>query len=156
MKHGFSFGVVVIAAILAFEVFNYSVTEYALRDLLGNLSLSGLSWATILAIAFCGIDFAGIARLFILESGGNEPNGIWYLFGAWLLAATLNAAIIWWGISIALIAKNPELSKDILTIVPLFVAVFTWLIRVIIIGIVSIAGDRLFSSKPTQSLTSVK
>ncbi len=42
-------------------MFNCSTTEYALTDLLGDLDFLNVRWATILAIAFCGIDFAGIA-----------------------------------------------------------------------------------------------
>ena len=82
---------IIVTALLAFEMFNYSTTEYALSDLLGKNQFLGLRWATILAIAFCGIDFAGIARLFTPERGSNEPKAVWYLFGAWFLAATMNA-----------------------------------------------------------------
>src|SRR5271157_5058474 len=64
LQRGMAFGGIIIVALLAFELFNYSTTEYALSDLLGNLRFIGLPWATILSIAFCGIDFAGIARLF--------------------------------------------------------------------------------------------
>ena len=61
MRRGLVFGVIIITALLAFEFFNYSTTDYALRDLLGDLEFMGIAWATILAVAFCGIDFAGIA-----------------------------------------------------------------------------------------------
>ena len=96
-RPGLLFGVLILAALLAFELFNYSTTDYALRDLLGNLQFAGIPWATILAIAFCGMDFAGIARLFTPEQGADEPKEVWYLFGAWLLAATMNAVLTWWG-----------------------------------------------------------
>jgi hypothetical protein len=97
MRRGLLFGLMIIAALLAFEAFNYTTTDYALRDLLGDLDFLGIYWATILAIAFCGIDFAGIARLFTPEQGSDEPVEVWYLFGAWLLAATMNAMLTWWG-----------------------------------------------------------
>ena len=54
----------IFGALIAFEIFNYSTTDHALQDLLGNFQFGGLRWSTILALAFCGIDFAGIARLF--------------------------------------------------------------------------------------------
>ncbi len=57
-NRGLIFGVIIIAALLAFEAFNYSTTDYALRDLLGDLKFLGVHWATILTVAFCGIDFA--------------------------------------------------------------------------------------------------
>lgn len=140
----------IIAALLAFEVFNYSTTEFALTDLLGDLSFAGIRWATILAVAFCGIDFAGIARLFTPEKGNDEPTEVWYLFGAWLLAAAMNAMLTWWGVSIAILNHetlgNDVVARDtLLRVVPIFVAVLVWLIRVLIIGTFSVAGDRLFS-----------
>ena len=149
-RRGMAFGLIIISALLAFEIFNYSTTEFALSDLLGDLSFAGISWATILALAFCGIDFAGIARLFTPEEGGNELHEVWYLFGAWLLAATMNAMLTWWGVSIALLNHeslgNAVVDREtLLKIVPLFVAILVWLIRVLIIGTFSVAGERLFS-----------
>ncbi len=100
------FGAIIILALLAFELFNYSTTDFALDDLLGDLNFAGLRWSTILALAFCGIDFAGIARLFTPEQGADEPAEVWYLFGAWLLAATMNAMLTWWGVSIAILQQT--------------------------------------------------
>lgn len=150
IQRGLLFGFMIILALLAFEVFNYSTTDYALTDLLGELDFYGISWATILAIAFCGIDFAGIARLFTPEQGEDEPVEVWYLFGAWLLAATMNAMLTWWGVSIAVLSHetlgNSIIDRGtLLRMVPIFVAVMVWLIRVLIIGTFSLAGDRLFS-----------
>ena len=150
LRRGLLFGVLILAALLAFEMFNYSTTDYALTDLLGNLRFLGISWATILAIAFCGIDFAGIARLFTPEQGAEEPAEVWYLFGAWLLAATMNAMLTWWGVGIAILNHNTLgnalVSREtLLKVVPVFVALMVWLIRILIIGTFSVAGDRLFS-----------
>src|SRR5688572_19323569 len=80
-QRGMAFGIIIVAALFAFEIFNYSTTDYALADLLGDLSFFGVRWATILAIAFCGIDFAGIARLFTPEDNTNAQGEVWYLFG---------------------------------------------------------------------------
>lgn len=141
-------GIIILTALLAFEMFNYSTTDYALRDLLGDLKFAGIHWATILTVAFCGIDFAGIARLFTPEQGENEPKEVWYLFGAWLLAATMNAVLTWWGVSMAIVNHNVQstavVSSEMLTkVVPLFVALMVWVIRILIIGSLSVAGDRL-------------
>ncbi|NPV77094.1 MAG: hypothetical protein HPY59_12065, partial [Anaerolineae bacterium] len=139
VKPGLVLGLIIMTALLAFEMFNYSTTEYALRDLLGELSFAGLRWATILAVAFCGIDFAGIARLFTPEQGSEEPKEVWYLFGAWLLAATMNAMLTWWGVSMAIVSHNVQstavVSAQMLTrVVPVFVSVMVWVIRILIIG----------------------
>ena len=154
LRRGLIFGAIIIAALLAFEIFNYSTTDYALSDLLGDLKFLGMRWATVLAIAFCGIDFAGIARLFTpgseSERGPIDHNESWYLFGAWLLAATMNAMLTWWGVSLAVLGRHnlsdAVVSHDtLLHVVPIFVAVLVWLIRVLIIGAFSAAGDRLFT-----------
>jgi hypothetical protein len=150
IRRGMFFGLLIITALFAFEMFNYSTTDFALTDLLGDLKFLGISWATILAIAFCGIDFAGIARLFTPEQGADEPAEVWYLFGAWMLAALMNAMLTWWGVSIAIINHqtlgNAVVARGtLIKVVPIFVAVMVWLIRVLIIGTMSIAGDRLFS-----------
>lgn len=155
LRRGLAFGAIIVGALLAFEIFNYSTTDFALSDLLGDLEFLGLRWATILAIAFCGIDFAGIARLFTPEEGDEEPAEIWYLFGAWLLAATMNAMLTWWGVSIAILGHetlgNAVVDREtLLRIVPIFVAVLVWLIRVLIIGTFSVAGDRLFSQSEAR------
>jgi hypothetical protein len=129
-----------------------SSTDFALTDLLGSdLKFAGIRWATILSVAFCGIDFAGIARLFTPEKGRDEPAEVWYLFGAWLLAAAMNASLTWWGISVAVMdhtaAGSVLVSREMLTkAIPVFVAIMVWLIRVLIIGTFSLAGENLFST----------
>ncbi len=149
IRRGALFGGILLGALLAFEVFNYSTTDFALRDVLGDLRFAGLRWSTILSLAFCGIDFAGIARLFTPEKGRDEPAEVWYLFGAWLLAAAMNATLTWWGVSIAIFSHTSEGSvlvgqSTMTKVVPIFVAVMVWLIRVLIIGTFSMAGENLF------------
>jgi hypothetical protein len=148
-RRGAVFGFMIFGALLAFEIFNYSTTQFALQDVLGDLTFMGIQWATILALAFCGIDFAGIARIFTPEQGRNEPAEVWYLFGAWLLAAGMNATLTWWGVSVAM--ENRQIagtaiieSSTMMTAVPIFVAVMVWVIRILIIGTFSSMGDRLF------------
>jgi hypothetical protein len=150
IRRGALFGGILLGALLAFEVFNYSTTDFALHDVLGDLRFAGLRWSTILSLAFCGIDFAGIARIFTPEKGRDEPAEVWYLFGAWLLAAAMNACLTWWGVSVAIINHSPAgsafVSQTTMTkAIPVFVAVMVWLIRVLIIGTFSVAGENLFS-----------
>ena len=151
-NRGAAWGLMIIGALLAFEIFNFSTTQFALLDVLGDLAFGGMRWATILAIAFCGIDFAGIARIFTPEQGADEPKEVWYLFGAWLLAAMFNASLTWWGVSVAIVnhtsqAGGAVISNEAMTkIVPVFVAGMVLLIRVLIIGTFSLAGDRMFTT----------
>ncbi len=158
LQRGTVFGAILVVALLAFEVFNYSTTDFALTDLLGaNLTFAGLRWATILSVAFCGIDFAGIARLFTPQTeASQEPAEVWYLFGAWVLAAAMNATLTWWGVAVA-ISGHTALGSAIigretmLKVVPVFVAVMIWVIRILIIGTFSMAGDRLFSMADSRA-----
>ncbi len=155
LRPSLAFVVIIFGALIAFEIFNYSTTDHALADLLGTLTFVGIPWSTILAIAFCGIDFAGIARLFTPEQGADEPKEVWYLFGAWLLAATMNAILTWWGVSLA-VASHPVQSSAVVdpatitTVVPVFVAIMVWVIRILIIGTLSLAMDRLLHPGAVQ------
>jgi hypothetical protein len=156
---GILFGLIILVGLIAFETFNFSTTEFALADLLGNLSFAGVSWATILALAFCSIDFAGIARLMTPESSDQQPAEIWYLLGAWFLGATMNAMLTWWSVSLALVGHaglgNEVLGRDaLLGSVPLFIAALVWLIRVLLIGTLTLAGGRLFSLGQRQVVRS--
>lgn len=152
INRGAAWGMMILGALVAFEIFNYSTTQFALTDVLGTLEFAGMRWASILAIAFCGIDFAGIARIFTPEQGSAEPKEVWYLFGAWLLAAAFNASLTWWGVSVAIVnhtsaASGAVVSNATLTkVIPIFVSAMVLLIRVLIIGTFSLGGDRLFST----------
>jgi hypothetical protein len=149
-KRGLIFGVIILCALLAFEVFNYSSTSFALRDILGDLTFGGIRWATLLAFAFCAIDFAGIARIFTPEQGRDEPAEVWYLFGAWFLAAAFNAMLTWWGVSVAVLSRGAQggalLGQPAMVkLIPIFVAAMVLTIRVLLINTFSIAGERIFS-----------
>ncbi len=151
LKRGAIFGSILISALLAFEVFNFGTTSFALRDVLGNLKFAGVQWSTILAIAFCGIDFAGIARIFTPEQGRDEPAEVWYLFGAWLLAAGFNAMLTWWGVSVAIINHTSEGGSllgqaTMMKVVPIFVAGMVWLIRVLAVA----RGDHHIRERAAQ------
>jgi hypothetical protein len=156
IRSGAVYGTIILLAMVAFEAFNYGTTAYALRDLLGDLRFAGIQWATLMALAFCGLDFAGIARL-INQSGRKEnPKESWYLFGAWLIAATFNAALTWWGVSIAISGhtlRSAEVvnTKTLITVVPVLVAIMVWVIRILIIGSLSSALDRISASKRTPA-----
>jgi hypothetical protein len=143
--------VILLVALIGFEMFNYSTTVVALTDLLGDLTFAGLKWATILAIAFCGIDFAGVARLFMPEEDTQGPKELWFLFGAWLLAATMNATLTWWGVAMSISSHSMRstaiIDAHILTdVVPVFVAVMVWVTRILLIGSFSFSGKRLFAA----------
>jgi hypothetical protein len=149
-QRGLIIGIVLVVALVAFETFNFSTTQFALGDLLGTFGFAGIAWATILALAFCSIDFAGIARLLTPEKGQKAPAEVWYLLVAWLLGATMNAMLTWWSVSLALIEHqglgNEVLGRAaLLQSVPIFIAALVLLIRVLLIGSLTLTGERLFS-----------
>lgn len=142
-------GLLFLVALIAFEIFNFDTTQFALESFLGSASFAGLGWATVLAIAFCAIDFAGLLRFFLPEAEDSEtPVEVWYLMGAWLLGATMNALMTWWAVSLTLLDHelgNEILSRSqILHVVPVFVAVLVWLTRILFIGAFTVAGGYLF------------
>ena len=159
-SRGAAWGLMILGALLAFEIFNFSTTQFALLDMLGDLTFAGVRWATILAIAFCAIDFAGIARIFTPQQGADEPKEVWYLFGAWFLAAAFNAMLTWWGVSVAIVNHTSASGGAVISnetmvkIVPIFVAAMILLIRVLIIGTFSLAGDRLYTTDQKRSYNS--
>jgi hypothetical protein len=153
-------GLLFLVALIAFEIFNFDTTQYALENLLGPVSFAGLRWATVLAIAFCAIDFAGLVRFFLPEEAGSEtPAAIWYLMGAWLLGATMNALMTWWAVSLTLL--NHDLGNEVLSrqqlleTVPIFVAVLVWLTRILFIGAFTVAGGFFFDVKRPQPARAV-
>ncbi len=150
----------IFAALLFFELFNFSTTEYALRDLMGSLNFLSVPWATILALAFCGIDFAGIARLLSPNPVKSEPKETWFLFGAWMIAATMNAGLTWWGVAMAIVNHNVASAAvvnpaTLLKIVPVFVAIMVWVIRILIIGSLSYTIERLLGRQRHHNVTPV-
>jgi len=154
-------GIILLTALIAFEIFNFDTTRYALNSLLGEITFVRLSWATILAIAFCAIDFAGLARLFTPQKGEDEPKEVWYLMGAWLLGATMNAVMTWWAVSITLLNHqylgNEILDREqLLRFVPIFVAVLVWLTRILFIGSITVAGEHMFDFHGTADTANGK
>ncbi len=147
-RNSLAIGVILLVALVAFEMFNFDTTRYALNSLLGEVRFLGLTWAAILAIAFCAIDFAGLVRFFMPEEQIGQSKEYWYLMGAWLLGATMNAIMTWWAVSLTLL--NHDLGNEVLSraqlleVVPIFVAVLVWLTRILFIGALTVAGGYLF------------
>ncbi len=153
------YSAIIILALIAFEAVNYSTTAFALRDLLGNLKFAGIRWSVLLALAFCGLDFAGVARLVTQKGNSREEKNSWYLFGAWLIAATFNAALTWWGVSIA-VSNHSLRSAEVIniqqltTIVPVIIAIMVWVIRVLIIGSLTSSLEKKTYTRPSTPKTS--
>ncbi len=156
VSRGSAMGWLMLGALVAFELFNFSTTEFALGDLLGDLGTAGVRWATILALAFCAMDFAGLARLLTPLRGASHLAERSYLVGAWALAAGMNAVLTWYAVSLALLTHtglgSEVLGREALIRgVPLFVALLVLLVRVLVIGSFSLSGSRLFSQGDSRT-----
>lgn len=151
------YAAILVVALVSVEGFNYSTTQVALKDLLGSIKFIGIPWYAILALAFCCIDFAGVARLFIPDDQAQKTESLWYLFGAWLLAATVNALLTWWGVAMALADHAPSSThiidpSIIYEFVPVMVAVMVWVTRILLIASFSRNGlSRPMSGRAAQS-----
>ena len=146
---------ILLIGLIAFEMFNYSTTDYALKDLLGDLKFAGFYWSTILAVAFCLIDFAGIARLFMPGNKLSDIKEDWFLFGAWFLAATMNAILTWWGVSMSIVNHSIMSSKiidseTIHLVVPIFVSIMVWVTRILLIGSLTLSDQRTTTKSQTR------
>ena len=147
------FGLILLISIIAFELYNFDSTRYSLSTFFGDLDFWGIPWAVILAIAFCGVDFAGVAQLFTPQRGREEPRAVWFLFGVWLLASVVNAILTWWAVLIAMITTGVEANElytaeQMLSVIPWVVAAMVWLARILLIGVAAFGGDHLLARKP--------
>ena len=136
-------GMLLAVALVAFEIFNFSTTRYALADLLGDVSFVTLRWATILAIAFCAIDFLSLLRFFGARQEGGPAAEASYWISAWLLGAIMNALATWWATNLMLLAQGGSAS-GLLDTLPYVVAFLVVLARVLFIGAFAVASGYLF------------
>ena len=95
--------------LIVFEIVNFSVTEFALTDLIGPVPM-----ATLLAIVFSLIDLGPV-----LVTGRSEG----LILGIWFIAAVMNASLSWQ----AFVLFMPELTA-------LLFAAALLIIRLIVIG----------------------
>lgn len=147
---------ILIAALIGFEIFNFDTTKFALMDLMGGIRFLGIEWAAILAFAFCGIDFAGLVRMFTPEQGmQNEPKEVWLLMGAWLLGASMNAVMTWYAVGLALTPRSAGTTlvtkEEMMRYAPVFVALLVWLTRILLIGSISVTTDRMLHGTGRRS-----
>ncbi len=140
---------ILVVGLAAFEMFNLDSTRFALDHLMANQRLWGLEWGLVLALAFGSIDFAGLARILTpATTWEEEPREVWFLTGAWLLGATMNAVMTWYAMVVLMTARGVQTGVGIvdqtavLDIAPVFIAVMVWLTRVLLISSLALALER--------------
>lgn len=140
---------ILVVGLAAFEVFNLDSTRFALARLMANQRLWGLEWALVLALAFGSIDFAGLARILTpAATWEEEPREVWFLTGAWLLGATMNAVMTWYAMVVLIAPHSAQVGAGVvsqtavLNIAPVFIALMVWLTRVLLISSLALALER--------------
>ncbi len=140
---------ILVVGLAAFEVFNLDSTRFALAHLMANQRLWGLEWALVLALAFGSIDFAGLARILTpAATWEEEPREVWFLTGAWLLGATMNAVMTWYAMVVLIAPHSAQVGAGVvsqtavLNIAPVFIALMVWLTRVLLISSLALALER--------------
>jgi hypothetical protein len=150
-------GLILTVALLGFELFNFDTTRFALSHLMAGRRFLGLEWAAVLALAFGSLDFAGLVRVFTPEKElKQESSEIWWLTGAWLIGASLNAMMTWYAMALLIAPLGVEIGATLFThaqmlrYAPLFIALLVWLTRVSLISSVALALERLAATGSGQ------
>lgn len=149
---------IMLAALIGLQLFNFSTTEYALLTLFGDARLAGIPWATLLALTFTVLDLTALVRLFSPgQSAVRFDAAGWYLLGAWFLTATLNATLTWWTLALVIAQHAPAdailTRAQLLATAPIFFAALVWLARLFIVGGLSLTGDLTHTLRPALALT---
>lgn len=138
--------VMLLLAMVGFELFNFATTRGALDYFFGSATLLGIPWAVLIAVPACLVDFAGLSRIFTPQTGRDEPKSVWLTMGGWGLAAILNAGLTWYA-TVEVMATvsglgNEIISRDALLLwFPIGIALFVLLIRITLIGSLNVAGE---------------
>lgn len=138
-----SYGIfaILFLAVIGFELYNFSANEFALRYFYPSQTFFGVPWSALLAMASCLTDFAAISTIFARNP--KEDSIARYLRYGWFLAAIFDAGMNWWATSLSMLS-NPVLGNeilaraDLLTTVPALVAIMVLLIRVSLVGALSV------------------
>lgn len=141
---------IIFLCLLCFEIFSYSSSYEAIDRLTGMTT-----WATMLAFAFCAVDFAGLAKLVMPEMRNLPEMPLFFLSGAWVLSAIGDTSLTWFVVS----TQTSTLTRHILvtagvlspkfftTWLPLLVAVFTWGVQVFLVTRIGAITDKLVTEK---------
>ncbi|OGG01493.1 hypothetical protein A2Z33_00415 [Candidatus Gottesmanbacteria bacterium RBG_16_52_11] len=154
---GFWLGLLINFCTLAFALFVFIVSSFALNNLMGEMEFAGIFMANIFAIALALLDYAGISRLYVPDDGDprSKRYAIYLLIG-WLVCALVVWVLTWWSVLVILLdktdfapfIKNPEINLVAFRLAPITIAEVVFLTRILLYAAVSRSGARLFTQKP--------
>ncbi|MCA9998760.1 MAG: hypothetical protein KDE56_23510 [Anaerolineales bacterium] len=148
---------IITLAVLGFELFNFDTTRFALATIMRGRTFAGLSWATVLALAFCSLDLAGLVRVFTIEPTAKQTSlELWLMTAAWLLGATLNAAMTWYAMALLIAPLGADIGAALFThaqmlrAAPLLIATLVWLTRILLISSVTLTLERFMHAQESR------
>lgn len=139
-------GFILITAWIAFMVFNFDTTRYALSNLIGESEFAGLKWSAILAFMFCLIDPAILMGRLKYSRPNRHQDRVYLIFFVWLLGAIFNATLTWWAVSVAMIPHDLDFHHRItrqqwLTYIPPLVALVVLQTRILFVTVSPILSN---------------
>ena len=151
---------IITLAVIGFELFNFDTTRFALAAVMRGHTFAGLGWATVLALAFCSLDLAGLVRVFTLEPAAKQTSlELWLMTAAWLLGATLNAAMTWYAMALLIAPLGADIGAalfshaQMLHAAPLLIATLVWLTRILLISSVTLTLERFMQNQAAATTT---
>jgi len=147
---------ILLAAIVAFEVFNFDTTREVLTQIFGNAEFWGLTIATWLAVGACAMDLGGLSRIVTTETSfKSESTDIKAITLAWFVAAGFNAFLTWWYVMVSLEFGNavmPSVLRGNNTWLAAGIAMFVFLVRFLLIFGFATVGDKFSFKLPKLNL----
>jgi len=138
---------VIVGAIVCFELFNFGTNRDVLDGIFGNVFFLTLSAGTWLAAGACFIDFGGLSRIFTSETSMRQESiEIKAVTLGWLFASIFNAWLTFVWVSYRLeggTANLPRNLADDTFAISVAIAVFVFLIRLVLIFGGATVGDRV-------------
>jgi len=139
--------VVIVAAIVCFELFNFGTNRDVLDGIFGNVVFLTLSAGTWLAAGACLVDFGGLSRIFTSETNMRQESiEIKAVTLGWFFASIFNAWLTFVWVSYRLeggAAALPRNLADDTFAIAVAIAVFVFLVRLVLIFGGATVGDRV-------------
>lgn len=145
-------------AVLAFELFNFAVTEIAVTTLIGDSTVLFIGVGTLFALAFCFSDIAGISRAFTPETSiSKEPLEVILGTLAWFVAAIINAGLNWYALAVMMTGRSVGNAivdaNEVVTYFPVIGAAAVLLIRFMLVNSIVFGIEHARSTRASTNRT---
>lgn len=147
MKRTNIYFLVLFIVLLVFEVFSYLSSKNTL------MSLTGMDlWSTLIAFSFCAVDLAGLP---LIQVKRQSPDLVKMISFAWALTVLGDTAMTWYSVAMQtstlknhILVQSGIVPESFVTvIIPLGVALITWMIQTLLVHWVNKEAEIRFSSQ---------